>query len=290
MDGIELQLLCGVRIELPIISTFNQFRDAVCGGVRQLYGMKWLKSENLQSKLLFLDINSCYINVAANMEFPIGKLEILIHRDLDDVEYKNGLLIRKNTHEQLQGLIKLLVLQNPKQEPFFIVKGKEKGKERTYHTLCIKCLKKKKQQNDPCQHSESDRAIEITTTTDALLWALEVGNCEIVKILEIWNFPEKSFVLKKFLDVMITYKDQEQKPIKKMINKSLQCAFGKFSMKPITEKQKICNTYEDLNEALCKENVIDITNETHLVDVTYTKIHRNERNPYYAITLGMSIF
>ena len=71
-----------------------------------------------------------------------------------------------------------------------------------------------------------------------------------------------------------------------MINKSLQCAFGRFSMKPIKEKQKICNTYEDLNEALCKENVIDITNETHLVDVTYTQKPRNEKNPYTAIILG----
>ena len=53
-------------------------------------------------------------------------------------------------------------------------------------------------------------------TTDALLYALEVGNCKKVKILEIWNFPEKSFVLKKFLDVMISYKDQEkEKDIKK---------------------------------------------------------------------------
>ena len=113
---------------------------------------------------------------------------------------------------------------------------------------------------------------EVTTTTDALLYALEVGNCKIVKILEIWNFPEKSFVLKKFLDVMISYKDQEkEKSIKKNINKSLQCAFGKFSMKPIKEKQKICKTYEELNEALCKENVIDIMNETHLVDVTTTQ-------------------
>ena len=121
--------------------------------------MKWLKSENLQSKLLFLDINSAYVNVAANMEFPIGKLEILIHRDLEDVVYKNGLLIREKTNEELQGFIKLSVLQNPSQEPFFIVKGKEKGKERTYHTLCLICLKKKKQENDPCQYSESDRAI-----------------------------------------------------------------------------------------------------------------------------------
>ena len=121
--------------------------------------MKWLKSENLQQKLFFLDINSAYVDVAANMEFPVGKLEILIHRDLEDVVYKNGLLIKEKTNKELQGLIKLMVLQNTTQEPFFIVKGKENGKERTYHALCIRCLRKKNQKNDPCQHSESDRAI-----------------------------------------------------------------------------------------------------------------------------------
>ena len=52
-----------------------------------------------------------------------------------------------------------MVLQDTTQEPFFSVKGKENGKERTYHALCIRCLRKKKQKNDPCQHSESDRAI-----------------------------------------------------------------------------------------------------------------------------------
>ena len=121
--------------------------------------MKWLKSENLQQKLLFLYINSAYVDVAANMEFPVGKLEILIHRDLEDVVYKNGLLIKEKTNKELQGLIKLMVLQDTTQEPFFSVKGKENGKERTYHALCIRCLRKKKQKNDPCQHSESDRAI-----------------------------------------------------------------------------------------------------------------------------------
>ena len=119
--------------------------------------MKWLKSENLQQKLLFLDINSAYVDVAANMEFPVGKLEILIHRDLEDVVYKNGLLVKEKTNKELQGLIKLMVLQNSTQEPFFIVKGKENGKEQTYHVLCIKCLRKKKQEKDPCTLLQNDR-------------------------------------------------------------------------------------------------------------------------------------
>ena len=118
-----------------------------------------VKIRKFTTKIVFLDINSAYVDVAANMEFPIGKLEILIHRDLEDVVYKNGLLVKEKTNKELQGLIKLMVLQDTTQEPFFSVKGKENGKERTYHALCIRCLRKKKQKNDPCQHSESDRAI-----------------------------------------------------------------------------------------------------------------------------------
>ena len=55
------------------------------------------------------------------MEFPVGKLEILIYRDLDDVVYKNGLLNKEKTNKELQGLIKLMVLKIQVKNPSLLV-------------------------------------------------------------------------------------------------------------------------------------------------------------------------
>ena len=64
--------------------------------------------------------------------------------------------------------------------------------------------------------------------------------------------------MKKFLELMIDFKDKQEKPIKKLINKSLQCCFGKLSMKPFKNTQKLCTSFEELNEVLCHQSVSDI--------------------------------
>ena len=245
----------------PNLTYFKRLkpRDSLCSGIRQLYCLKWSKDENPGKKLQFLDINSAYVFVASTLQFPIGPLEILIHDDVENYVYKNGVLMQKDTNKVIDaGLIKLLVLPNQNQEPLFVVKGKDPKtkKQRTYQPLCCKCLRLQKK--IPCTHSEKERAIEVTTTVDFLLWALSIKNVTIFKILEVWSFKEKAYVMKKFLELMIDFKDKQEKPIKKLINKSLQCCFGKLSMKPFKNTQKLCTSFEELNEVLCHQSVSDI--------------------------------
>ena len=83
-----------------------------------------------------LDVNSAYVFVASTLQFPIGPLEILIHDDVENYVYKNGVLMQKDTNKVIDaGLIKLLVLPNQNQEPLFVVKGKDpKTSRRCCHT------------------------------------------------------------------------------------------------------------------------------------------------------------
>ena len=162
-----------------------------------------------------LDVNSAYVFVASTLQFPIGPLEILIHDDVENYVYKNGVLMQKDTNKVIDaGLIKLLVLPNQNQEPLFVVKGKDPKtkKQRTYQPLCSKCLRLQKK--IPCTHSEKERAIEVTTTVDFLLWALSIKNVTIFKILEVWSFKEKAYVMKKFLELMIDFKDKQRSQLK----------------------------------------------------------------------------
>ena len=66
-------------------------------------------------------------------------------------------------------------------------------------------------------------------------------------MLEIWEFQETGLILKKVVDCLIQFKEsQNDTPVEKWINKSLQCTYGRFALKPIVEKNKICENFEEL--------------------------------------------
>lgn len=135
-----------------------QPRQALFGGIRQLYKMKWLKSENPHTNLYYLDINSAYSEAARLCEIPFGNYEILIDEKVEKFVYEDGQLIDKSSQKIItSGFVKALVIQNENMEPFFPVRLMERNKQRTYHPSCFKCLVLKSDQS--CNHDDKDRAI-----------------------------------------------------------------------------------------------------------------------------------
>ena len=132
---------------------------------------------------------------------------------------------------------------------------------------------------------------EISCTIDALLFALETEHVTLFRILEAWNFPKKGLILKKVVDNIIQFKEGiNDRPVEKWINRALQCSYGRFAMKPLIEEQKVCSTFEELNQVLCTKNVTAIdTIDSELVDATFEKKVRNQRNSHTSITVSAHI-
>ena len=144
----------------PNLRAFDRLkpRESLFGGIRQLYTLKWLKSDNENSSLYFLDLNSAYSEAARISNIPFGNYEILIDEAVKDIAFENGKLIKLHSHKTVKGgFIKCLVLQNVKQEPFFAVRSELNGKIRTFHPSCAECLKKK--YRGACTHEAKLRAI-----------------------------------------------------------------------------------------------------------------------------------
>ena len=113
---------------------------------------------------------------------------------------------------------------------------------------------------------------EISCTIDALLFALETEHVTLFRILEAWNFPKKGLILKKVVDNLIQFKEGiNDRPVEKWINRALQCSYGRFAMK-------------------CTKNVTAIdTIDSELVDATFEKKVRNQRNSHTSITVSAHI-
>ena len=133
--------------------------------------------------------------------------------------------------------------------------------------------------------------LEITTTIEALLFALQIENVTLYEVLEIWEFQETGLILKKVVDCLIQFKEsQNDTPVEKWINKSLQCTYGRFALKPIVEKNKICENFEELNELILTKNVNNIISvDNDLVDAVFENDNCNKQTCTTSIMIASHI-
>ena len=105
---------------LPNLRHFSRLvpRDAIFAGLRQTYCRKWIKTENVNSSLHFLDLNSAHSYCCYNYDFPYGKCNIMIDKKLDEFDFIDGSLVLKSSNKELYGLIKAKILPSPDHEPF----------------------------------------------------------------------------------------------------------------------------------------------------------------------------
>lgn len=178
------QATCFVENIQPNLRPFSRLkpRETVFGGIRQTFCRKWIQSENTETTLHFLDLNSAYSYVCSNENFPYGKCHILIDDQLKDVTFQNNRLILKSSGKKLCGLVKAIIITNEEIEPYLPTREKETSE--VYYAHCSKCLKKKSQ--TACHHKDLDRELEVTITIDSLNYAIGNGYCTLIKLLEIW--------------------------------------------------------------------------------------------------------
>ena len=66
-------------------------------------------------------------------------------------------------------------------------------------------------------------------------FALTNGLCYIEEYLEIWDFEKSGFIFKKFVSLLINFKENSLKndePAGKLVKIGLQTSFGKLSSRP----------------------------------------------------------
>lgn len=235
---------------LPKLKHFPRLRprEAIIGGYRLLKIFKWDYLNDVKTQLLFLDINGCYNYVANSSLFPYGKYKILIGNELNNIEFYSGSLMYKSTKKKLiGGFCKARILPSRDVEPFFPVKLKEQN----YNGCCLTCVQKKCSKE--CTHNDEDRAILVTTTIQALEFALKIENCTIYKLLEIWDFESEGSIFEDYVGAMLQFREtvgQEDIQVSKWLNNSMQVNYGKLAQKPSLDSEQLVDNLQDFENIL----------------------------------------
>ena len=222
--------------------------------------------------------------------FPHGQCKILIGQSLADekIDFQDGKLISNKSKKPIYGLLKAQIVPGYRSEPFFPYRHKEK----IYYPYCKKCLENESQSF--CQHNESERAFIISTSIDTINFAFTNGFIDSMTILEVWSFEKASPIFRKFVSVLIQYKENALKndlQAAKLIKSALQCSFGKLAMKPNTDKNTKCHNFRELNDLLLKDK-ITVTNITPINDQICDVTFDNEipsKNSFGSVILGTTI-
>lgn len=153
------------------------------------------------------------------------------------------------------GFLKALILPSKYQEPFFSVKVDS----RNYYACCQTCVQNQYVQE--CTHESLKRAVEITTTIEAMEYALSIGNCEIYKFLEIWNFDKKETILRDYVCPLLDFREMISKTdiqASKYLNRCMQVTYGKLAQKPIQAQEKLIDNLAEFENVLHSQNVSNV--------------------------------
>ena len=228
-------------------------------------------TDDPSSKILYYDFRSLYPTVLKYKDFPVGHPKV-INEDFDDV---------KNYF----GFIKC-VLKAPDDLYIPILPIKTKKKKLIF-PLCTICADEQNPKN--CTHTDEERYLIGTWTTIEVNYALENGY-EIIKIIEVYHYPEKTNEIfsayinlwlkfkqqsdgwpswvqteedrKKYIDnfslnegVKLNEEEIEVNPGLRFIAKLfLNTLWGKLAQRPNLQQTKVCSEYKDYWELVNDEN------------------------------------
>ena len=137
-------------------------------------------------------------------------------------------------------------------------------KDKIFYVYCKKCLETGSKK--PCQHTSIERSFCVTTTVQALNFAMKNKFIELIQIFEIWDHEKEEPVFQKFVNVLLDLKENvlKDKSSQKFIKHGLQMSFGKLSTNPNHKKQFLCKDFNQLNDVFVKYS--DISNITPIDD------------------------
>ncbi len=146
-------------------------RDSLFGG--RTNALKLYHKASDDERISYVDFTSLYPFVQARKTYPIGHPEIIL-KDFEPIETYFGLI--KCTVLPPRGLLHPII-------PFKSPQGK------LLFALCRTCAEQQLQES--CQHCDEERYISGVWTSVKLSHAVAKGY-SVVKIIEVWHFPQTS--------------------------------------------------------------------------------------------------
>ena len=172
-------------------------RESIRGGFNDCFALKWMQSENLNESFQVLDMNMQYSFIAMTKQFFVGKYDIVIGKEIENISYKNGNFYLKGNSKPVNGLMQISILP-PKNlfYPFLPIKLKN---EKTVFTLCFQCAEK---MSKKCAHCDEERALTSVYYVSEILFAISLGY-KILEIYECYFFEKSEFILKSFVEKLV---------------------------------------------------------------------------------------
>ncbi len=146
-------------------------RESLFGG--RTNALKLYHKATEDERISYLDFTSLYPFVQSRKTYPIGHPEIIL-KDFEPVESYFG-LIKCTVLPPRKLLHPLIPFKSPQRKLLF--------------ALCRTCAEQQLQES--CQHSDEERSISGVWTSVELSHAVVKGY-SVVKIVEVWHFPQTS--------------------------------------------------------------------------------------------------
>jgi hypothetical protein len=209
-------------------------RTCIRGSYSDVYRLKWIKNENPNETLYFLDVNGLFSFASVQFPFVTDTYDILIGDEINKIKIKDNCLYFEKL--KMHGTIFLSILP-PKDlfRPYLQFRTKQ-GK--VVLTLCSKCCETN---SITCKHSDQDRALTSCYFISEVNAALKYGYI-ILFIYECHYFKNVSFILRDFVTKLNVQKLKHSNLFK-------NCDTHE-------KKKKIC---EDLNRKMNLEPPFDLT-------------------------------
>jgi len=211
--------------EMPKKRPLNRLipRATLRGGFIEIYRLKFRIEDNPGWSLHFVDANSLYSHIVLNNNFPVGKYEVLLHKD--NLKKNITLLWGKFFYrgESMSGdaaHVKIVAPSNLNR-PFLPYRLND---EFSHYALCKECLQKKLTQNCP-HRSKLVRSFTSCYQITDLEKAVALGY-EILEWYEVHHYKKKDNIFAEFVKVLAS---------QKLKNTDL------FENVAVTEKKLICD-------------------------------------------------
>jgi len=193
---------------------------------------------NLNETLYFYDVNGLYSYCAINFQYFVGKYEVLIGKEIENISLSNDNFMYKN--ELMYGTM-LVTIVAPKNLflPYLLYRTVD-GK--TINTLCSKCCES---YLTNCNHSEKERAITGTYFTSEIIYAVK-NNYKLLYIHECHKYDNQKPLLKDFIKILNFLKVENSDCLKdcKTLNEKIEyCDYLNKEME-LTEPYKL--SFENL--------------------------------------------
>jgi hypothetical protein len=172
-----------------------RLRPRTCcrGSYSDVYRLKWSKLENPNEKLYFIDVNGLYSYACFKFPLMIGKYEILMGEQLQNIKFQNGKFVYHNI-EMFGTMLATVIPPKNCFRPFLLYRTKS-GK--VVNTLCSKCCEFKRK-HITCKHSDMERAITSSYFISELNAAIRY-NYQVVYIHECHFYKEAKFFMRDFV-------------------------------------------------------------------------------------------